>query len=148
MVLALDEDAPRCPACQAEGAPREDWGCDRLSDRDVWKATCRACRGSGGECSRCDGAGYIGVRRCPASFMQRHGRHRAHQIELFLQAWSAYRQHGIQPESGGWLDQSATWHEALRIAYGVGARIQREREESRKRIEQFRARHGAGPRGH
>ena len=149
MTLALQEDVPRCPACRADGAPREDWGCDRLANTSVWQATCRLCGGGDGDCVRCGGAGTIEIRRCPTSFIERHARGAPTALGGFMETWSAWRRWGVMPRSGGLLEQSTVWVQAVRVADTAAARIEdaaarkRERESQRQsRAAQLRAQQG------
>ncbi len=68
---------------------------------------CWQCGGTRADCSLCEGLKTVPIKRCPYRFVD-------------VSAWDACRslsmlEVGVLPGPGGWMNQSATWLEAVQI---------------------------------
>ena len=127
---AVDDDAPRCPACRSDPVARVEFGCDAPAPRPVFRMTCPRCMGATETCDRCGGVGSIDATRCPQSYM-------TPEINDALGAIPFTRQ-GVWPAAGGLLDQSASFVACVKLFEGEVATIQRremERSDARRRAD-------------
>lgn len=110
---------PRCPECR-DAEFRRDNGCDADADFDLFETSCPGCGRGSVDCTTCNGAGKVGVRRCPASIVTRDA-------WGLLDSYAQFSEHGTLPVEGGLDDQLAIWHRWMRFIGAERARIDEER---------------------
>lgn len=114
---------PRCPDCR-DAATRVEWGCDEAARNDVFRTTCPVCSGGDAECTRCEGSGTAGFKRCPQSMVDAETR-------ALMDSYRAYTD-GHLPAPGGWNDQARSWVKAVRVIEAERSAIEARREAQRK----------------
>ena len=107
--------------CPERPETRRIFGCDGPGTRGYW-IRCWGCgggaHGSTGcpVCTPADAArdaegsyraGFVHLDRCPTH-------HMTPGVAMMLSAYSHYRE-GVLPETGGWLDQAATWGDCMAL---------------------------------
>lgn len=81
--------------------------------------TCSACSGGDPDCSACGGSGEEPIYRCPASFNDPAA-------ALFFLAYAQFTEHGVMPESGSLMEQSASFVRLCREVDAERAKLERE----------------------
>jgi hypothetical protein len=103
---------------------RAEWGCDEPARQDVFRTTCPVCSGGNPDCTRCEGSGTAGYRRCPQSMVDAETR-------SLMQTYAAYKA-GFLPAPGGWMDQARGWVRAIGVVEAEIGVIEAKREAQRK----------------
>lgn len=80
-------------------------GCRRF------RISCSRCLGTRDDCARCSGTGLVWIEEKPSSYI---GQRR--DVWHFMDAYIQLHSRQILPQEGGWLDQSAAFVDAVRIA--------------------------------
>ena len=87
---------------------RKEWGCDEPAPKPWGEIPCVECDGDDSEhCGACAGSGKTPLDRCPFVVVRAPERLLADACALVAA--------GVMPFTGGWLDQPATFVEALHI---------------------------------
>ena len=109
---------PDCARCRRPGpegrAKREKWGCDAPAERAVFTTGCSTCYGHDPECSRCED-GVIEHHRCPTALLQEADPATQGAASRAFGAYIAWDAHGVPPFSGGWMEQSAAFHQVCSV---------------------------------
>jgi len=87
---------------------RADWGCDTDTPHDLDRYPCGC--GRWPDCTRCNGTGTIGLKRCPRKFIDPY-------ISTVIR-YVAYARDGHWPVAGGILDQSQSFLDAHAVVVG------------------------------
>lgn len=90
---------------------------------------CWECEGRSSQCAVCQGKNQIPVHRCPMSFVPRAAWQVCEAAILFAEA-------GVLPVAGGWLEQSATFVDALALVLKERAHYLEERRREAERAAQ------------
>lgn len=116
VAVAFDHGPARCVrnGCPEDPQARKLLGCD--GDGKVY-AGCYSCLGQDPECQVCEetGMGTRGIRisRCSNLCM-------TPDVRAMMNAFAMYRA-GFLPVSGGWMDQAATFVQAMRLLESLRA---------------------------
>lgn len=126
---SLGKSFPDCSLCRLPKykAERSRWGCDKPTERVVFKMGCEC--GGDVDCARCAGAGVVDQRRCPSSLISTGDRADVLRVGTFLRTYAEYDSRNVLPSPGGFGDQAASWCAAVSIADAERARWERLRQD-------------------
>ena len=96
-----------CKTCSANEFLKIERGCEKESPIPVGEIVCVRCGGNNDNCTLCKGSGTEKINRCPVKTF-------TSDTARFFNYYNFYRQ-GFLPSSGGILDQTAQFVEAVRI---------------------------------
>ncbi len=108
--LAFGELPQRCSKCLGNRERREKWGCDDPTaepQAEFWCPFCNHKRGL--PCELCKGKAMFAFHDCPQKVLRQY----PELIEAINYYNTVFKPFGHLPSHGGWLDQPATFCEAM-----------------------------------
>jgi len=146
---------PDCSKCRRPGeegkGKRERWGCEALARRDVFTTGCSRCFGAADPANPCPDCkdGVITRRRCPTALLEQVEPRERAELGRAFQAYLVWDAHHALPVAGGWLDQTAAFHQVCSLVDHERGRYnqiydEHQEQERMKRDSAQRARQASG----